>query len=46
MVYDALTFSMLMLALWALGMAVIVGGAKPTPRLVVKHPVGFAPPVS
>ena len=34
-----------MLMLWAGGAALIVHRAKPAPpQLVIKHPVGFAPP--
>ena len=44
MFYDLATWTLLALMIWA-GIAIlIVRGAKPTPTLVVKNPVGFMPP--
>jgi hypothetical protein len=44
MIYDAMTFSFLVLALWAIGMAILSMKAKPVPVQIIKHPVGFVPP--
>jgi hypothetical protein len=43
--HQLLFWSFLMLMLWAGGAALVVHGAKTAPLpLVVKNPVGFAPP--
>jgi hypothetical protein len=44
MIYDVMIFSFLVLALWALGMALLSMKAKPVPVQIIKRPVGFAPP--
>jgi hypothetical protein len=44
MLYDLATWTLLLLTLWAGGAALLVHAAKPVAKLVVKNPVGFAPP--